>query len=210
MGGPRGMNFRVSTLTWEQHVAVETVAASGDDLPLIESARAGCLASFGKLVSRYQGQIRGFLVLRMDVAHEAEDIAQDVFLIAHAKLADFDTAMPLGPWLRGIALNLLRNHQRKRRPFAVGGDAELASLIDPMVSECFSEQHEPGIFSVLEDCLEKLDPPSRRLLLRRYRDGAIVRDLTREMNLNHSTITMRLHRLRAALADCIRQNMQTI
>ena len=129
------------------------VEDSEDDLPLVESARAGCLASFGKLVSRYQGQIRGYLVLRMDVAHEAEDIAQDVFLVAHAKLAEFDLSMPLGPWLRGIALNLLRNHQRKRRPFAIGGDAELARLVDPRVSERFNERHEPEIFAVLEICL---------------------------------------------------------
>lgn len=181
----------------------------GEDLSLIESARAGCLSSFGQLVSRYQGQIRGFLVLRMEGSHEAEDIAQDVFLIAHSKLAEFDTKMPIGPWLRGIALNLLRNHQRKRRPFAIGGDAELAMLIDPKVSERFSEQHEPEIFSVLEECLEKLDASSRRLLLRRYRDGAQMRDLSKEMKINHSTITMRLHRLRAVLADCIRKNIQT-
>ncbi len=180
-----------------------------EDLSLIVSARAGCLTSFGELVSRYQSQIRGYLVKRMDGAHEAEDIAQDVFLIAHSKLAEFDTGMPLGPWLRGIALNLLRNHQRKRRPFAVGGDAELASLIDSKASGHFTDQHEPEVFAVLEECLDKLDSPSRRLLLRKYRDGAIVRDLCKEMNLNHSTITMRLHRLRAALADCIRQNLQT-
>ena len=186
------------------------VENSEDELPLVESARAGCLASFGKLVSRYQGQIRGYLVLRMDVAHEAEDIAQDVFLVAHAKLAEFDLSMPLGPWLRGIALNLLRNHQRKRRPFAIGGDAELARLVDPRVSERFNERHEPEIFAVLEICLEKLDAPSRRLLLRKYRDGAATRDLTTELKINHSTVTMRLHRLREALADCIRGKLQTI
>ena len=180
-----------------------------EDLFLIESAKAGCLSSYGRLVTRYQGQIRGYLVLRMDGGHEAEDLAQEVFLTAHAKLDDFDSSMPLGPWLRGIALNLLRNHQRKRRPFPIGGNEELARLIDPKISESFNERHEPEIFGTLEACLEKLDANSRRLLLRRYRDGAAVRDLTKEMKINHSTITMRLHRLRAALADCIRKNIQT-
>ncbi len=188
---------------------MEAVKENWEDLFLIESAKAGSLSSFGKLVSRYQGQIRGFLVLRMDGGHEAEDLAQEVFLTAHSKLHDFDSSKPLGPWLRGIALNHLRNHRQKRRPFPIGGNEELALLVDPKISERFNENHEPEIFIALETCLEKLDANSRRLLLRRYRDGIAIRDLTKELKINHSTITMRLHRLRAALADCIRNNLPT-
>src|SRR5687768_11876687 len=96
-----------------------------DETEVIASARAGSLDAFSELVRRYQSNIRACLVIRLKNPHDAEDLAQDTFITAFQKLPDFDTKLPLGPWLRGIAFNLLRNFQKKNRPFAIGGETEL-------------------------------------------------------------------------------------
>ncbi len=182
--------------------------ASGeaDEAAVISAARGGSLEAFGELVRRYQANIRACLVIRLSSAHDAEDLAQDTFITAFQKLPAFDSSLPLGPWLRGIAFNLLRNHQKKSRPFAVGGESELADLIDAKISERLSIHQESTLFTALEDCMEKLDPAARHLLHRRYHDDAAVQDIAKESQRNHSTVTMQLHRLRAALADCIRNH----
>ncbi len=45
----------------------------------------------------------------------AEDIAQETFLRAYAKLQSYDRSRPAGPWLFRIALNLCRNRWRDVR-----------------------------------------------------------------------------------------------
>lgn len=177
-----------------------------DDAEVIALARAGSLEAFGELVSRYQANIRACLVVRLKNPHDAEDLAQDTFITAFQKLPDFDTKLPLGPWLRGIAFNLLRNFQKKNRPLAIGAETELAGLIDARIAERQNALPDSNLFTALEECMEKLDAASRKLLHRRYHDDAAVKDIAEESRRNHSTVTMQLHRLRSALAECIRNH----
>ncbi|HVJ47407.1 MAG TPA: sigma-70 family RNA polymerase sigma factor [Luteolibacter sp.] len=188
---------------------VSDASSDPDDAAVIASARAGSMEAFGELVRRYQGNIRACLVIRLKNPHDAEDLAQDTFITAFNKLPEFDTKLPLGPWLRGIAFNLLRNFQKKNRPIAIGAETELAGLIDVRISEKYTSNQESHIFTALEDCMEKLDPSARQLLHRRYHDDAAVQDIAKESQRNHSTVTMQLHRLRAALAECIRNHEET-
>jgi len=198
--------LHVSMAAPEDNPSVSDASVSADEALVITNARGGCLDAFGELVRRYQSNIRACLVIRLNNPHDAEDLAQDTFVTAFQKLSTYDASMPLGPWLRGIAFNLLRNHQKKSRPLAVGGDAELAEMIDARITQRYTPNQEATIFTTLEDCMEKLDPASRQLLHRRYHEDTPVQDIARESQRNHSTVTMQLHRLRAALADCIRNH----
>jgi len=190
----------------QDNPSVSDASVSADEALVVANARGGCLDAFGELVRRYQSNIRACLVIRLSNPHDAEDLAQDTFVTAFQKLPTYDPSLPLGPWLRGIAFNLLRNHQKKSRPLAVGGDAELAEMIDARITQRYTPNQEATIFTTLEDCMEKLDPASRQLLHRRYHEDTPVQDIARESQRNHSTVTMQLHRLRAALADCIRSH----
>ncbi len=181
-------------------------ASSHAETEVIAAARNGDRDAFGELVRRYQSNIRACLVIRLKNPHDAEDLAQDTFITAFQKLREFDQALPLGPWLRGIAFNLLRNFQKKSRPLAIGAETELAGLIDARIAERHPLHQEAGIFTALEECMGKLDPAARKLLHRRYHDDAAVQDIAKESGRNHSTVTMQLHRLRAALAECIRNH----
>jgi RNA polymerase sigma factor (sigma-70 family) len=46
--------------------------------------------------------------------HRADEIAQETWLVAVRRIADFDPAhAPFEAWLKGIAANVLRNHRRR-------------------------------------------------------------------------------------------------
>lgn len=180
---------------------------TASDADLIAAARSGNLTAFGGLVIRYQAGIRACLAMRLANPHEAEDLAQEVFLTAFRRLDTFDTTLPPGPWLRGIAFNLLRNHLKKHRPLAVGGAVELEQLINQRMTERYAPVQESSLMGALQLCLQKLSLPDRDLLHRRYHDETPVQDLAKTAGRGTSAITMQLHRLRQSLAACIRTRM---
>ena len=44
---------------------------------------------------------------------DAPDLAHDVFVVVHRKLASFDASRPVKPWLYGIAFRVALDHRRK-------------------------------------------------------------------------------------------------
>ena len=86
------------------------MAIENEEVELVKQAKEGNLVSFEKLVRLYQAQIRNGLALRLNVPEEADDLAQETFIVAFNRLQNFDPNMPFLPWLRGIAFNLLKNY----------------------------------------------------------------------------------------------------
>jgi RNA polymerase sigma-70 factor (ECF subfamily) len=141
-------------------------------------------------------------------AHEAEDLAQEVFVTAFRKLGEFDELRPLAPWLRSIALNRLRNHWRKFRAQPAGGNAELAELLDRQIAADAGPEREPLRHAALRECLEGMDGPARELLRRRYGEEESVRELADRLQRGYSAVTMQLHRLRELLAGCVAEKVR--
>ena len=179
------------------------MSADDDDKRWVLAARKGDADAFAALVERHHRGVRACLVARMNDAHEAEDLAQDVFVTAFRKFDEFDPERPLAPWLRSIALNLLRNHWRKFRAQPIGGNVELAGLLDQQIAKECGPGREPLLYAALHDCLERIDGPARELLHQRYGEEVSVRELADRLQRGYSALTMQLHRLRELLADCI-------
>lgn len=179
-----------------------------DDRELILKARTGDIDAFSELVERYQGNVRACLAVRLYGKHEAEDLAQEAFIVAFRKLDDFDEERAFGPWIRTIAFNLLRNYWRKHKAVPIGGTAELDTLVDEQIGLRYSTSHESDMLAALKHCTDKLDEPTRKLLKWRYYENLSIADLTRKMNIHHSTMTMRLHRMRDQLRQCINNSTE--
>lgn len=175
---------------------------------LVIASRAGDRAAFGDLVILHQRSVRVCVALRMNNAHEAEDLAQEAFVIAWKRLRDFDPEARFGPWVRGIAINLVRNHWRKHRAQPVGGSAELEALIAARQENALgNDEAHQGTLAALGACLGQLDSASRDLVRLRYEEAVSIEDLSARLRAQPSTLTMRLHRLRALLRSCIERKL---
>jgi len=88
-----------------------------DDL-LIRRARDGDTAAFGELVQRYQTRIYAVCLRILADPEEARDAAQDAFITAFRKLAQFRGDAAFSTWLHRIAVNACYDELRraKRRP----------------------------------------------------------------------------------------------
>jgi len=113
------------------------VVRLAEDADLITRAQRGDDDAYGMLVERYQTIAFRTAWLVCGDAAEAEDVAQEAFLKAHAALGRFRSGAPWRPWLLRIVANEARNAHRSstRRTAREDRSARLmpAELIDPSV-----------------------------------------------------------------------------
>lgn len=135
---------------------------------------------------------------------EAEDLAQEVFLVAWRKRSEFDTRLPPGPWLRGIARNLARNIARRASPVAFVDDATLQWL-----EEVYRRiESRPGDrwgdkLDALNTCMAELDEADRLALSLRYREQCSYEEIAARLKTSLQSVKKRLYRARQRLADCV-------
>jgi len=88
-----------------------------EDWEIISRVLAGDTSAFAALVRRYQNAVLCFCRNMIRDSHEAEDLAQDVFVAAYGNLRSYDAARcKLPTWLLTIARNKCLNLIKKRRP----------------------------------------------------------------------------------------------
>src|SRR6186713_2152361 len=85
-----------------------------DDEALVRRARAGDRSAFGALHGRYSRLVHGLLLARVQ-PEIADDLVQDVFLVAMQRLGSLDDDNAFGAWLCRIARNLAVDHHRTAR-----------------------------------------------------------------------------------------------
>ncbi|XPF95774.1 RNA polymerase sigma factor [Colwellia sp. RE-S-Sl-9] len=179
-----------------------------NDKKLIELTKSGEIEAYSVLVQRYGSSVRACLRSRLSNSHEAEDLAQETFILAYDKLNDFNYDASFKGWLRSIAINLLRNHQRKLKALAIGGSAELELLIDQQVEQHLNQNNESELLEYLHLCLNALDHKMRTLLTEHYTLGFSLAELCRKYEDRHSAMTMRMYRLRQKLKNCVENKMK--
>lgn len=175
--------------------------------PLIARVLSGDLNAFEEIVVQYQMPVRAFLAARLSDQHEAEDLAQEVFMTAFARLAEFDSSLPLTPWLRGIANNQLRNHLRRRREKTAGDAAALDGVLDRTIDGMDEDAGHAHELTALQTCLQAIDRRARELLELRYARGCELAEIEAQLQLKHSAVSMALHRVRQRLRDCIHRRL---
>jgi RNA polymerase sigma factor (sigma-70 family) len=86
-----------------------------DEAALVAQALAGDREALGALVMRYAASVRRVTRAILGDAAEAEDAAQDAFLLALLKLDQFDRTRSFGPWLMRVVTNAAIDRGRRRR-----------------------------------------------------------------------------------------------
>jgi RNA polymerase sigma-70 factor (ECF subfamily) len=102
----------------------QTRFASQHDVELCSHAALGERAAFGELVRRHGSAVRGVLRRMGAPPAEADDVAQDAFLTAFERIAEFRGEGTFAAWVKKIAARLyLRRLQRERKLGALSAEA---------------------------------------------------------------------------------------
>ena len=168
--------------------------ASLHDVELCAHAATGERRAFGELVRRHGSGVRGVLRRMGAQAAEADDVAQDAFLAAFERIAEFRGEGTFAGWVKKIAARLyLRRLQRERRlgTFATEasepGDGDADGRID------------------LDDALNGLAPVERLCVSLCYGAGVSHAEAAEALNLPLGTVKSHvkrgLEKLRTRLAQ---------
>ncbi len=177
------------------------------DRDLIALARRGSLEAAGTLLGRYQRVAYGAALRLLANAAEAEEVAQDALLRAHARLGDLREGELFGPWLRRIAVNasvsLLRRRGRLRfeslddHLFEPGGRERSHRFVDGRTPE--SATIEAMDFAEVARLLERLPTDQRVAVVLRDIYGYEMSEIAELARCKLSAAKMRVSRGRAAL-----------
>ncbi len=134
-----------------------------EDQALVQRAAAGDAAAFGALTRRHQSKVRGFLrrLTRGDPA-AADDLAQETFLEAWRKIAQYRGEGAFAGWLFGIAWSRFLMERRKRREEPLDDVSEIAGA-DPQPASLARID--------LEKAMARLAPAERAALTLCYAFG---------------------------------------
>ncbi|MEZ4221710.1 MAG: sigma-70 family RNA polymerase sigma factor [Polyangiaceae bacterium] len=94
-----------------------TVEPNSDATALVRAATAGDAVAFGRLFERFAPMVHGVLLSRVPSA-DADDLTQEVFMVAQGRLTELHRPEAFGAWLGAIARNRATDFLRRRKPHA--------------------------------------------------------------------------------------------
>lgn len=167
----------------------------------VQRILAGSVDGFAALVDRHQGRIVTHLA-RMVGRDDADDLAQETFVRAYQGLERYDPTYPFRGWLLVIASRLAANHlaRRRERRHRDGDEAQVPGGDDP--ARVVAEQDAHAVLVArLDRALLSLPPESRTLYELRFRQELSVSELSSHFAITENALKVRIHRLRATLAE---------
>ena len=162
---------------------------------------------FSVLVHENTGMLMTYL--RASVAKEslAEDLFQETMVVAWKRFEEFDRTRPFGPWLRGIAKNLILAHYRRSKRDMLLCTEEVLEHLDRRVEQIAQRPGDTWDDKItsLADCLEQLPGEYREPLELHYRDHHNTNTISGLLAMSREAVKKRLQRARTKLADCLRR-----
>jgi RNA polymerase sigma-70 factor (ECF subfamily) len=172
-------------------VPVTTADAMGTRA--LRQAQAGDAGAFRELVRTHQAGVYSLALRLLGVREDAQELAQDVFLLLHRHLPGIASVSHLRFWLRRTVCHRAIDRLR-RRPRLADLPLEAAALLQAPVLEA-----DPLVDRRLRELLMLLPPMPRAALLLRYQEDLDPPEIARALGLPVNTVKSHLRRSLALL-----------
>ena len=168
-----------------EHCSMLTAAAS--DSQIVAACRAGDREAWQRLVERFDRYVLGIIRHGYRVPpQDAEDVFQEVFIKAYARLGDLRNDDAIGPWMAGITRRTCLTRLRTRV------DEPVDSLDEETADEAALEQVERAMD--VDAALRRLPEACQEILERFFRDDQPYAQIAAELGLPAGTIASRISR----------------
>ena len=166
----------------------------------LAAVRAGDREAFASVVDATERRLRAFLAFRAPHRELVDEVAQQAYIPAIAKLGAYALGTSFLGWLKRIALNHLQNELRRRQR----AGSVLERLDDLLAPEAAAEAVEIDEREErLARCLATLGEDARRLLDWRYRDRLTPAQIAERLGKLAGSVRVSLTRLRQSLHACL-------
>lgn len=197
---PRNEDVALTTL------AIHPVADTDRTMTVAELvvlAQDGDRDAFGELFERYRPAIVALAMQRVRNVHEAEELAQDVFVQAMQKVDQLRVPEAFGGWLRQIVHRMAINRvTRGRLSLACDPETLEANCIDETSPSALAEQREQA--DAVRMGLDRLGEMDQQTLRAFYLQGQTLIEMSDRFDAPVGTIKRRLHTARRRLGETMR------
>jgi RNA polymerase sigma-70 factor len=179
---------------------------------LERAQKTEAMTVFEILVRENQAMLLTYLRAVVINGSVIDDLFQETMLTAWQKLDEYDRSRPFGPWLRGIAANLVKAYYRKSKSDFMLCDDEVLEQISKhlqYISERSGDTWDEKI-AALTHCIEALSEHHRQVVNLRYFEKTPASQIAAILNTSVETIKKRLQRARAQLLECLKRKKVVI
>lgn len=177
-----------------------------NDVELIHNILSGDGTAFNTLVEKYQKNVHAMTWQRIGDFHVAEEITQDVFLLAYNKLPTLKDPNKFARWLYVIAKRCCtRWLQREKHKMLSLDDTDKETLEKSAFAHYVAEQREEKAAEqyreIVKNLLEKLPENQRTVVVLYYLRDMTSEAISRFLGVPINTIKSRLRRARLRLKE---------
>jgi RNA polymerase sigma-70 factor (ECF subfamily) len=146
---------------------------------------------------------------RLGVSESAlDDVVQEIFLVVHRRLAEFEGRSSLKTWLFGIVLRVVRDHRRSLRrksPHSVRPEAAVDpdALTDARSASPHESAAKAEAVRVLHRLLDELDDDKREVFVLAELEQVSAPEIAAAIGVNLNTVYSRLRAARQAFEDAL-------
>lgn len=183
--------------------ALQTLPAPNDEANLVRRAAAGDAAAVRAIIRTHNQRLYRLVRAVISSNADAEDVLQEAYLSAFARLDTFRGEASLSTWLSRIALNaaLMRLRAQKRMKRAAPGltTAEAQIIPFPLSSPTADPERamaQRQLLHLVEEATDALPETFRLVFVARVIEGLSVEETASLLGLPAATVKTRLHRAR--------------
>ncbi|MGA2215329.1 MAG: sigma-70 family RNA polymerase sigma factor [Bryobacteraceae bacterium] len=167
-------------------------------------AEAAPEATFAELLRANQSMVFSLAYHFLRDRAAAEEVAQDVFLRLHGKLAELESARHATFWLRKVTSRRCIDYARKRRSQSA---ISLQDVAEPSIPE---QQGDPLLNRRLRQLIASLPEKPRMAMVLRYQEDLTPEEISEVLEMPVRTVKSHLQRSLAMLREKVDRSMGDI
>lgn len=183
---------------------MQVASPDRDETAMIESILGGNAERYHELIRPYERHVYKMALSLMKNEADAEDVAQEAFLRAFRKLADFRGQAKFSTWLISITLNEARGRLRRQavaRTESLDSSPEDGAPVSPAMLRDWREVPSEAlereeIRRLLQTAIANLAPMYREVLVLRDVEEFSVEETAVALAISAGNVKVRLHRAR--------------
>lgn len=172
------------------------IRAPATDAGLVEAASRGDQSAFGRLYERYAGVVHGLLLAKVP-SEDADDLVQEVFLIAMRRISALREPNSFVAWLSAIARNLANDHYRSLKPT----DPLMEDPPETVGQTSATRYPDAGTAEGILDLIRGLPDTYSETLILRLVEGMTGPEIAARTGLTHGSVRVNLCRGMRMLRD---------
>ncbi len=161
---------------------------------VIQAAQAGDLEALGALYDAHINQVYRYALARLGNVHDAEDVAEEIFLKMLGGLAGYEwRKVPFAAWLMRIARNEVVTFARRNGKRAHDGELP-EELVDKRNTDPAEMTERTMALEDLRSAVALLPEAQRDVIILRFASGLSVADTAKALGKNENNVKVLQHK----------------